>query len=186
MPVRAFRIGCAAGILVPYALSLGTQRISVAAAVGLAFGVAASSFCPSSCSASGGAGSPTSGRSAAWLVGGGLAGIAVIVTAVIGPQPGWGGALLEQPAAVTVPVAFAVMVIGSLATRRRTPQDVARTMVRLHAPEVLLGGSEPREQPTVRRAGATARRPASRHPATRTPRWTLRQRADLPLLHRAS
>ncbi len=147
MPVRAFRIGCAAAILVPYALSLGTQRISVAAAVGLAFGVAASSFCPLLVLGIWWRGLTDVGALFGLAVGGGLAGIAVIVTAVIGPQPGWGGALLEQPAAVTVPIAFAVMVIGSLATRRRTPRDVARTMVRLHAPEVLLGGPEPREQP---------------------------------------
>jgi Na+(H+)/acetate symporter ActP len=137
-PVRAFRIGCAAAILVPYLLSLGTQRISVAAAVGLAFGVAASSFCPLLVLGIWWRGLTDVGALAGLAVGGGLASSAVLVTAAVGPQPGWGGAFLTQPAAVTVPVAFAVMVIGSLLTRQRVPAGVSRTMVRLHAPEILL------------------------------------------------
>ncbi len=140
-PVRAFRIGCAAAILVPYLLSLGTQRISVAAAVGLAFAVAASSFCPLLVLGIWWRGLTDVGAMLGLAIGGGLAGGAVVVTAVIGPRPGWLGTLLEQPAALTVPVAFAVMIVGSLLTRHRTPADVARTMVRLHAPEVLLSGA---------------------------------------------
>jgi Na+(H+)/acetate symporter ActP len=47
------------------------------------------------------------------------------------------GALLAQPAAWSVPIAFAVMVIVSLLTPGRVPLGVGRTMVRLHAPESL-------------------------------------------------
>jgi hypothetical protein len=36
-----------------------------------------------------------------------------------------------------VPLSFAVMVVGSLLTRDRVPAHLARTMVRLHAPEHL-------------------------------------------------
>jgi cation/acetate symporter len=50
---------------------------------------------------------------------------------------GWPGALLEQPAAWAVPLTFAVMIVVSLSTKRRVPPDVARVMVRLHAPEAL-------------------------------------------------
>ena len=146
MPVRAFRFGCAAAILVPYLLSLGTQRISVAAAVGLAFGVAASSFCPLLVLGIWWRGLTDVGALAGLIVGGGLAGTAVIATAISGPQPGWGGAVLAQPAALTVPVAFAVMVVGSLLSRQRVPAGVARTMVRLHAPEVLLVDDAPRDR----------------------------------------
>ena len=42
-----------------------------------------------------------------------------------------------QPAAWTVPVAFATMAGLSLATARRIPVTVGLTMVRLHAPEGL-------------------------------------------------
>jgi Na+(H+)/acetate symporter ActP len=50
---------------------------------------------------------------------------------------GWAAALLQQPAAWTVPVAFAVMVAVSLGTRRSLPTGVGPIMVRLHAPEAL-------------------------------------------------
>jgi len=36
-----------------------------------------------------------------------------------------------------VPISFAVMVLGSLATQKQVPADVGRTMVQLHAPERL-------------------------------------------------
>jgi Na+(H+)/acetate symporter ActP len=60
-----------------------------------------------------------------------------MVTMLGRPLEGWPGALLAQPAAWTVPLAFAVMVAVSLATRSRVPVHVGRTMVRLHAPEGL-------------------------------------------------
>ena len=47
------------------------------------------------------------------------------------------GTLLAEPAAWTVPISFAVMVLGSLATQKQVPADVGRTMVQLHAPERL-------------------------------------------------
>ena len=50
---------------------------------------------------------------------------------------GWAGALLTQPAAWTLPITFVVMTVVSLATPKRIPRGTARTMVRLHAPEVL-------------------------------------------------
>jgi hypothetical protein len=48
---------------------------------------------------------------------------------------GWLGVVLTQPAAVSVPLAFATMVLASVATRSRAPEHLAQTMVRLHAPE---------------------------------------------------
>ncbi len=45
--------------------------------------------------------------------------------------------MLSYPAAWTVPLAFVVMVVVSLATRRRIPEDVGRIMLRLHAPDAL-------------------------------------------------
>lgn len=54
-----------------------------------------------------------------------------------GPYGGLVGALLAQPAAWTVPIAFFVMVVASFLTPHRVPAGVARTMVRLHTPETL-------------------------------------------------
>jgi len=50
---------------------------------------------------------------------------------------GWTAQLIGQPAAWSVPLAFLVMVVGSLLTSRRVPHDVGATMLRLHAPESL-------------------------------------------------
>jgi cation/acetate symporter len=70
--------------------------------------------------------------------GGGAAAAAVLVT-VFGPTLfGWQTELLTQPAVWTVPLAFTVMVVGSLLTRGRVPADVARRCWRLHAPGVAL------------------------------------------------
>jgi cation/acetate symporter len=45
--------------------------------------------------------------------------------------PGW----LVQPAAWTVPAAFAVVIMVSRATESRVPRTVTRLMTRLHSPE---------------------------------------------------
>jgi cation/acetate symporter len=63
---------------------------------------------------------------------------AVLVTVAGPPLTGWPAELMAQPAAWTVPLAFTVMVAGSLLTRDRIPADVGTTMLRLHAPEVGL------------------------------------------------
>jgi hypothetical protein len=57
---------------------------------------------------------------------------------------------MEQPAAWTVPIAFAVMVVGSLLTRHRlVPAAVDRVMLRMHLPEEVGTGPAPRP-PAVR------------------------------------
>jgi cation/acetate symporter len=62
---------------------------------------------------------------------------AVLMTVLGPPLSGWPAQLVGQPAAWTVPLAFLVMVIGSLLTSRRVPTDVGALMLRLHAPESL-------------------------------------------------
>jgi len=58
------------------------------------------------------------------------------VSQVVGPPlSGWPAALVAQPAAWTVPLAFTVMVTVSALTRYRVPGHVNATMLRLHAPE---------------------------------------------------
>jgi hypothetical protein len=57
---------------------------------------------------------------------------------IVGPElTGWPATLVAQPAAWSVPLAFAVMVIVSVASRRRTPPHVNGMMLRLHAPDAL-------------------------------------------------
>jgi len=133
-----------AAVLVPYACSLLTGRLGLADTVGLAFAVAASTFCPLLVLGVWWRGLSTTGAAAGLLTGGLLALSAVLVTMVGGPQRGWAGALLAQPAAWTVPIAFLVAILVSLATKSRIPKGTARTMVRLHTPEDLALDRAPR------------------------------------------
>jgi Na+(H+)/acetate symporter ActP len=147
--VRGFRLGAVIAVAVPALLSFATLRTSLADTVGLAFAVAASTFCPLLVLGIWWRGLTKAGAVAGLVVGGSLASGAVLVTiafgtsfagsgTALGSSPGLLGALLAQPAAWTVPTAFAVMVGVSLATRRTVPASVGRTMVRLHTPERLV------------------------------------------------
>jgi Na+(H+)/acetate symporter ActP len=135
--VRDFRVAALVAGLVPVVLALNVASLDVSHVVGLAFAVAASSFCPLLVLGIWWRRLTDLGAAAGILVGGGAAVGAVLVTILGPPLHGWAAALIAQPAAWTVPLAFAVMVAVSLATRRRTPPDVGTTMLRLHAPESL-------------------------------------------------
>jgi cation/acetate symporter len=135
--LRRFRASAVLSLAVPYVLSLAGARLSLAVMVGLAFALAACTFCPLLVLGIWWKGLTDRGALAGLAVGGLLAGSAVLVTVLVSPQRGWPAALLAQPAAWIVPVAFGVMVAGSLLTRGRIRPDVGRVLVRLHAPESL-------------------------------------------------
>jgi Na+(H+)/acetate symporter ActP len=133
--MRGFGWATVLAMGVPTALSLLGGSLSLADTVGLAFAVAASTFCPLLVLGIWWPGLTRAGAVAGLLVGGGLASTAVLLTLVGGRPVGWTGALLGQPAAWSVPAAFAATVLTSMATRGSLPPHVGRTMVRLHAPE---------------------------------------------------
>jgi cation/acetate symporter len=137
--IRSFRLGAIAAIAVPFALSLPSEHLGLAAVVGLAFAVAAATFCPLLVLGIWWRRLTDAGAVTGLFVGGVLALVAVLITIVGGgTDGGWSGALLEQPAAWAVPITFAVMIGVSLLTAHRIPQSVGRVMVRLHAPEDLV------------------------------------------------
>ncbi len=135
--VAGFRISAVLALIVPLAIALSTQRLAVASSVGLAFAVAASTFCPLLVLGIWWRRLTDAGAVVGLLVGGLASGGAVVLVIADPDRSGWVGALLAQPAAWTVPVAFAAMVVGSLLTPGRVAPGVDRTMVRLHAPEAL-------------------------------------------------
>ena len=138
--VRDFRRSAMVAGIVPLLLALQAGSLGLSTVVGLAFAVAASTFCPLLVLGIWWRGLTPIGAGAGLIVGGGLSALAVLIT-VLGPGlSGWPGALLSEPAAWSVPISFAVMVLGSLASRKRVPADVGRTMVQLHAPERLRLG----------------------------------------------
>ncbi|MGP4026036.1 sodium/solute symporter [Actinomadura sp. 3N407] len=135
--VRSFRVGTLLALVVPLTLAITARSLPVADVVGLAFAVAASTFCPLLVLGVWWRRLTVPGALAGLIVGGALAGTAVIVTIAAGPPGGFIGALLAEPAAWTVPIAFATMIVVSWCTPGRVPPGVARMMVRLHTPESL-------------------------------------------------
>ncbi|PGH41803.1 Na+(or H+)/acetate symporter ActP [Micromonospora sediminicola] len=135
--VRGFRIATVIAGGVPAVLALNVSGLDVSQVVGLAFAVAASSFCPLLVLGIWWRGLTDLGAAAGVLVGGGAAIGAVLLTVLGPPLSGWPATLTTQPAAWTVPLAFTVMVVVSMASRRRLPRDVGATMLRLHTPESL-------------------------------------------------
>ena len=135
--IRSFRLSAVATVAVPYLLSLPSEHLGLAALVGLAFAVAAATFCPLLMLGIWWSRLTDIGALAGLLAGGLLAIAAVLTTVIGGAVRGWPGALLEQPGAWVVPIAFTVMIVVSLATPGRVRADTGRVMVRLHAPEEL-------------------------------------------------
>ena len=136
--VRAFQAAAVVAVAVPLALAAFADGVGVVRAVGLAFAVAASTFCPLLVLGIWWRRLTDVGAIVGMLVGGSLSGFAVVDTLLENEHTGWVAALLGQPAAWTVPAAFVAMVITSLATPRRLPAHVSRTMVRLHTPEAVV------------------------------------------------
>ena len=135
--VRDFRRSAMVAGVVPLVLALRVSGLDVSQVVGLAFAVAASSFCPLLVLGIWWRGLTAVGAAAGIVAGGGAAIGAVLVTLLAGPIHGWLGTLTGQPAAWSVPLAFLVMISVSLATRHRVPASVGTTMLRLHAPDAL-------------------------------------------------
>lgn len=135
--VRDFRLSAIVAGAVPIVLALNVSGLDVSQVVGMAFAVAASSFCPLLVLGIWWRRLTDVGAAAGLVAGGGAAIGAVLLTVLGPPLPGWAGVLFGQPAAWTVPLAFTVMIAVSLATRDRLPDNLGTTMLRLHAPDAL-------------------------------------------------
>ncbi|MFC9550488.1 cation acetate symporter [Rhodococcus sp. NPDC056960] len=144
--IRDFRIAAVLAGAVPLVLSLAVTSLDLSRTVGLVFAVAASTLCPllvlgiwwrGLTAAGAGAGMVAGG-----LVAGCAAGVSVFGGFTVDVWNGWPAAMVAYPAAVSVPLAFATMVLVSKATRRQVPADVGRIFTRMHAPERLGVGSD--------------------------------------------
>ncbi|MQA15899.1 MAG: cation acetate symporter [Pseudonocardiaceae bacterium] len=134
--VSDFRLAAVVAGMIPLAFALAASELDLSQSVGLAFAVAASSFCPLLVLGIWWRGLTDTGAAAGLVVGGGLSFAAVLPAALGVVSPFW-EALLAQPAAYTVPIAFLTMVLVSRATPERVPADVSRILLRLHAPDRL-------------------------------------------------
>ncbi|WP_369198546.1 sodium/solute symporter [Streptomyces djakartensis] len=135
--VRHFRLGTVLAMAVPLAASVLVGGLPVADAVGLAFAVSASSFCPLLVLGIWWRRLTPPGAAAGMLVGGGSALLAVAATMTGYPGPGALHALLAWPALWSVPLGFLTMILVSLATPGRVPPGTDAVLARFHLPEEL-------------------------------------------------
>src|SRR5918992_1815210 len=144
---RRFRLAALAGVLPAIALALWAREQDISVLVGWAFALAASTFCPLLL-----LGIWWEGLTARGAATGLVAGAAIATGAIFAGLAVDGGhpaveALLTQPAVISVPVAFAAMVLVSLRdVAGRRPAD--SELLAMHAPEGLgLAGGPPRPTP---------------------------------------
>ncbi|MDQ0746849.1 Na+(H+)/acetate symporter ActP [Streptomyces africanus] len=135
--VRHFRLGTVLAMAMPLAASVLVGGLPVADAVGLAFAVSASSFCPLLVLGIWWRRLTPPGAAAGMLVGGGSALLAVAATMAGYPGEGALHALLAWPALWSVPLGFLTMILVSLATPGRVPPGTAAVLARFHLPEEL-------------------------------------------------
>ncbi|WP_148616248.1 cation acetate symporter [Nocardioides rubriscoriae] len=133
--LAAFRVATLAAVVVPLLATLALPDFGVARAVGLAFAVAASTFCPLLVLGIWWRGLTAAGAVAGLLVGGTGSVAAVAWTLAHDRAQGWFDVVVGQPAAWSVPLAFATMVVVS--RRTTAPAHARRFMVRLHTPETV-------------------------------------------------
>ncbi|MEU7072790.1 cation acetate symporter [Streptomyces narbonensis] len=137
--VRHFRLGTLLATAVPLGVGVVASKVPVADAVGLAFAVSASSFCPLLVLGIWWRRLTPPGAMAGLLLGGGSALAAVMATrAGLAPE-GWAHTLMAWPAVWSVPLGFLTMVLVSLATPGRIPPGTPALLARLHLPEELTG-----------------------------------------------
>ncbi|GAB5079514.1 sodium/solute symporter [Arthrobacter sp. AD-310] len=131
--VGGFRLAAVISAVVPLGFAFMTDSFALAGSVGLVFAFTASTVCPVLLLGIWWRGLTDAGAIAGMVTGGLLCGGAMITAALAGAAstPAW----LAQPAAWSVPTAFAVMVVVSRATAGRVPATMARVMTRLHTPE---------------------------------------------------
>ncbi|WP_018533890.1 MULTISPECIES: cation acetate symporter [unclassified Streptomyces] len=153
--VRHFRLGVVLAMAVALGGALLVDGVPVADAVGMAFAVSASSFCPLLVLGIWWRRLTPPGALAGLFLGGGSALLAVTLTVSGAATSGWLHTLLAWPAVWSVPVGFLAMILVSLATPEAIPPHTTATMTRLHLPETLKsqrsiapkGRGELREQP---------------------------------------
>ncbi|WP_460359269.1 sodium/solute symporter [Mycobacterium sp. ZZG] len=145
--VRDFRVAAVIGGVIPIPLALAASgELELSRSVGLAFAVAASTLCPLLVLGIWWRGLTAAGAMSGLALGGLLSGGAVTVAVAGGVDEdwlgGWPAVLIGYPAAISVPLAFATMLVVSRLTRATAPAGVAQTFARMHVPEHLGMGIE--------------------------------------------
>jgi Na+(H+)/acetate symporter ActP len=157
--VSQFRTAAVIVAVVGVTLALALRTTDLSLSVGLSFALAASTFSPLLVLGVWWRGLTWPGAVAGMVIGGGLVLASLagnIVSGYTGTTAPW---FVVQPGLVTVPTAFVVTILVSLATPAGRPADVNAVMLRLHAPDPL-GFMRDRE---VSRFGQAEEKARTRH-----------------------
>ena len=133
---RYFRVAAGGAMVIPSLIALVARQVDISILVGWAFAIAASTFCPLFLLGIWWTRLTARGAACGMVLGMLTATCAIFVGLALGEPTHGALALLQQPAIVSVPVAFLAMVTASLTDRRRIP-DADAQMLALHAPEGL-------------------------------------------------
>jgi Na+(H+)/acetate symporter ActP len=136
--VSGFRLSALIAMAVPLCLAPWACTPQPTALMTLAFAVSASSLCPLLVLGVWWWRLTPAGAGAGVVAGAAPAAAAGLAQILGGPRAGWLGMLLEQPAIVTVPLGFTVMIVVSLLTPGRVPSGTGRAMARMHLPEEVV------------------------------------------------
>ena len=133
---RRFRVAAPFGIALPCVIALYAQNVDISLLVGWAFALAASTFCPLLLLGIWWTRLTPRAAAIGMLAGAATGSAAIAIFLIARPPPtSIVGALLSEPAIISVPIAFAAMIGLSLA--ERTPHAVDPVMLALHAPDGL-------------------------------------------------
>ncbi|HEY3470332.1 MAG TPA: cation acetate symporter [Amycolatopsis sp.] len=135
--VRDFRVATGLVALFPIALAVLLRPEDISLSIGLTFALAASTFSPLLVLGIWWRKLSWPGALAGMFVGGGLVLAALVVNVVSGYTGGWAPWFVNQPALITVPVAFVTTYVVSRLTGYGRPDHVHDIMLRLHAPDPL-------------------------------------------------
>ncbi|WP_055489423.1 cation acetate symporter [Streptomyces sp. TP-A0356] len=131
--LRDLRVTVGVGAAVGVLLALPARSLEISVVVGWAFAISASTLCPLLLLGIWWRGLTAAGAGAG-MVAGGVSATGAAVASALGAAPaGWPEALLLQPAAWSVPLAFAAMVIVS--RLGRPPAGAEDLMLAMHVPE---------------------------------------------------
>jgi cation/acetate symporter len=140
--LTAFKIAAAGGAVIAMGLGLLVENFDINMLVGWAFAIGASTYFPLLLLGAWYR-DLTKAGAVAGMLGGGAGAVGSVVFSMlvdkgVAAAPGpLVGTLTSQPAIWTVPLALALMVGVSLATKSMVPADARLKMLKLHAPEQL-------------------------------------------------
>ncbi len=131
-----FRLAAVSAMVIPAVVALFAQSVDISILVGWAFAIAASTFCPMFVLGIWWPGLTARGASIGMSLGMLITTGSIFVGLALGEPTAGAAALLQQPAIVSVPIAFLAMVLVSLRDPHQIP-DPEVEMLALHAPEGL-------------------------------------------------